>query len=226
MIRFSQELSDEYEKSDHITSFDNLHTFDDPSCYKDDSLDKHTLVNDCKAFEKEYFYNLQEDNDPTEQKHLNLINNIENNIGSLKISRIYFANFFIQDADKHENPHREKILSKLNIIAKREYNWDDNMSSGTNVKSLNYAKIILVEILKSVTKIYEWIEPYISSDEYGDITARWRNGIKDLHVFISENEIGYLKVWGPNMNDEMETGTVVKGEYLELWKWLVNEKIN
>lgn len=121
----------------------------------------------------------------------------------------------------------ENILNKIDSISTRGYNWDDNGSEAVNTISLNTSKRVLIDIFVNVIEKYNWIEPYISSDEYGDITARWRNGIKDLHVFISEKEIEYLKVWGADMNDEMETGTVIKGKYLELWKWLVNnEKVN
>ena len=105
------------------------------------------------------------------------------------------------------------------------------MSEAINMESLSYARTIIPEILESVIKRYIWVEPYISSDEEGDITVRWSINSKRLYIVISEGEISYLKVFGKDLNPEMTEGrivrnsyTEVKSEYNNLWEWLISEQ--
>lgn len=129
----------------------------------------------------------------------------------------------IDDSSETINIHRKNILERLDTISERQDNWDDNMSKKPNELSVSYARPVLCEMLEIVSRHYLWIEPYISSDEDGDITVRWSKGKKRLYIIVSEYEILYLKSWGINMNTEMSEGSIIRGEYMKVWEWLINE---
>lgn len=138
--------------------------------------------------------------------------------------------FFEDKTNSPKEHHLNNILVKLDSISNRGYNWDDNMSEAINMESLSYARTIIPEILESVINRYIWVEPYISSDEEGDITVRWSINSKRLYIVISEGEISYLKVFGKDLNPEMTEGRIVRNGYIEvkdeynkLWEWLISE---
>ena len=145
-------------------------------------------------------------------------------------TKSFLKAFFEEKTNSPKERYLNNILVKLDNISDRRYNWDDNMSEATNMESLSYARTIIPEILESVISRYIWVEPYISSDEEGDITVRWSINSKRLYIVISEGEISYLKVFSKDLNPEMTEGRIVrnsyiqvKGEYNKLWEWLISE---
>ena len=116
----------------------------------------------------------------------------------------------------------ENILNRLDSISNRRYNWDDNGSKAVNTISLNTSKRALIDIFVNITEKHNWIEPYISSDEEGDITAKWDNGEKSLYLLIIENDISYLQVWGSDINKEMKDGNIILENFIKLWRWLID----
>ena len=70
---------------------------------------------------------------------------------------------------------------------------------------------------------YRFITPFISGDGDGNVTAIWYNQKHQLHFKIGENDVQYFKVWGTNIDTEMEGDYLKSEHYLDLWKWLIND---
>ena len=137
--------------------------------------------------------------------------------------------FFKKHVEQLKNQYLHNILTRLDDISNRTYDWDGNMSDAINEQSLLRARTIIPEILMSIMSQHRWVEPYISSDEEGDITVRWSINSKRLYIIISEDEIIYLMVSGKHINAEMTEGRVIRNnttevklEYNKLWKWLIS----
>ena len=134
----------------------------------------------------------------------------------------------------------DNIFSKLHAISNRKFDWDDNRSAAIKANSLQNAEKIIPNMFECILQHYNyrtqngWIEPYISSDEDGDVTLRWSIGNKRLYMVISDDSINYLKVSGNDINAEMIDGFMNINEslnnsdkhakvYTELWKWLTHK---
>lgn len=68
-----------------------------------------------------------------------------------------------------------------------------------------------------------WGEPLVNLSFDSEIVFEWWHGTKKLTVYILGNTAEYIKVWGTDIDDEMEDGTASSpAELTDLWKWLVS----
>jgi hypothetical protein len=68
-----------------------------------------------------------------------------------------------------------------------------------------------------------WGEPLINLSIDSEIVFEWWHGTKKLTVYILRNTAEYIKVWGTDIDNEMEDGTSSSPtELTALWKWLVS----
>lgn len=118
-----------------------------------------------------------------------------------------------------------EISEQFDILSQREDNWDERGSLKPTNLTLAHAKKVMDAYINSVTSAgYQCNTPTISSDGDGDITAAWYKGERQLHLQIREHEVEYFKVWGTNIDTEMEVDFLKLDNYLTLWEWLIDEQ--
>jgi len=110
-------------------------------------------------------------------------------------------------------------------LESRKDNWDDRDSKAPKLKDINLAKGVLIEVLLMIIRSDKvWITPFISSDEDGYVTVQWNSGKHELHLEIQGESVGYIKVWGVNIETHMFVGTGRDTDFYdslgELWLWL------
>ena len=116
-----------------------------------------------------------------------------------------------------------EISEQFDILAQREYNWDGRGSQKPTQLTLIHAKKIIDALLDSVTSVgYRCNMPSISSDGDGNVTAVWYKNERQLHLQIGEHEAEYFKVWGTNIDTEMDVDFLTPENYLPLWEWLID----
>ena len=117
----------------------------------------------------------------------------------------------------------DEILERFNVIAQRENNWDERGSKKASELALTNAKGVVDKLLDDIiTAGHPWHPPFISSDEDGNTTIAWYNGEHELHLEITDDEVEYTKVWGINIDTEMDVGVASRDNYLTLWEWLLD----
>ncbi|NDJ22298.1 hypothetical protein GS682_11775 [Nostoc sp. B(2019)] len=68
-----------------------------------------------------------------------------------------------------------------------------------------------------------WCEPLVNLSIDSEIVFEWWYENKKLTVYIFGNTAEYIKVWGPDIDKEMEDGSATSlAELADLWKWLVS----
>jgi len=68
-----------------------------------------------------------------------------------------------------------------------------------------------------------WGEPLVNLSFDSEIVFEWWHGSKKLTVYILGNTAEYIKVWGTDIDNEMEDGASSSpAELTALWKWLVS----
>lgn len=85
-----------------------------------------------------------------------------------------------------------------------------------------------IEWLKQLRKLVAadqmwWGEPLVNLSFDSEIVFEWWHETKKLTVYILGNTAEYIKVWGTDIDNEMEDGTSSSPAQLtDLWKWLVS----
>jgi hypothetical protein len=68
-----------------------------------------------------------------------------------------------------------------------------------------------------------WCEPLVNLGIDSEIVFEWWHEDKKLAVYILGDSAEYIKIWGPDIDNEMEDGTASSpAELTDLWKWLVS----
>lgn len=65
-----------------------------------------------------------------------------------------------------------------------------------------------------------WVKPHVCETE-DETCLEWWHRKRKLTVYLCSPAYGeYIKVWGPNMDTEMEDGEVNEHNMASLWFWL------
>lgn len=116
-----------------------------------------------------------------------------------------------------------EISDQFDILAQREDNWDRHGSPKPTDLTLAHAKVVIGALLDAVISAgHRCDTPSISSDEDGDVTVVWYEGERQLHLQIREHEAEFFKVWGTNIDTEMDVDFLKPDNYLTLWEWLID----
>ncbi|MFN6569927.1 hypothetical protein [Dendronalium sp. ChiSLP03b] len=68
-----------------------------------------------------------------------------------------------------------------------------------------------------------WCEPLVNLSFDSEIVFEWWYKNNKLTVYILGNNAEYIKVWGADIDSEMEDGSATSpAELTDLWKWLVS----
>ncbi len=66
-----------------------------------------------------------------------------------------------------------------------------------------------------------WSDPQVSASERGDIVLEWWSGPHKLTLYFGSSSVEYVRVWGPNIESEMDDGPLkTRDEFEALWRWL------
>lgn len=68
-----------------------------------------------------------------------------------------------------------------------------------------------------------WHKPHITADQDGDVMFEWWNRDRALTIYVSEDDVTYIKGWGLDIENDMEDGEATTSEIRRtLWAWLMN----
>jgi hypothetical protein len=119
--------------------------------------------------------------------------------------KINFRNTYLHDLSKSLLPSslQSSIIINLNTIL-NAVNW-------------------IIELRKIVgSRKYWWSEPLVNIFD-SEIVFEWWHDAKKVTVYFSETSAEFIKVWGANIDNEMEEGIAETNDQIEvLWKWLAS----
>ncbi|MDE0016782.1 MAG: hypothetical protein OXU51_11375 [Candidatus Poribacteria bacterium] len=122
------------------------------------------------------------------------------------------------------NSQSIEIDEKIEIIRKWNDSWTGYGFEKPNNTTISHAKDLLKTLLESITSKGDiWLSPIVSTHGDGDVLVMWQKQNRELHLKIYERDVHYFKIWGININDEMESDLLKKDQFPELWEWLIND---
>jgi hypothetical protein len=125
-----------------------------------------------------------------------------------------------------DNMNSNHLRSERNRLAELKAlpeNWDGNGSAkASEVAAERTAEVILPALYDTVSSLSNpWAEPHITVSESGDIVLEWWKGDRKITMYISDQQVEYIKVWGANIETEMEATCLEDvTEFRATWDWL------
>ncbi len=63
--------------------------------------------------------------------------------------------------------------------------------------------------------------PHVTVSPEDEIVLEWWSDDRKLTLYVTSARVDYVRVWGHNIVNDMEDGSVVKGaDAVRLWRWL------
>ena len=119
---------------------------------------------------------------------------------------------------------KDEISKQFDVVKEWKESWSKHGLEKPTDLTISHAETVIETLLDLIISAdYRFITPFISGNGDGNVTAIWYHQKRQLHFKIGENEVEYFKVWGTNIDTEMEVDFLKSEHYLELWKWLINE---
>jgi hypothetical protein len=124
---------------------------------------------------------------------------------------------------RHYSTHSDKSYSFpriASLVGDLEKDYESLYSSSP--KTIETAER-LIEKLHSVALMNNlwWYDPLLNISFDNEIVLEWWNQSKKITIYVSEEVIDYIKVWGADIDNEMEDGSISLNEDLtDLWQWI------
>ena len=99
--------------------------------------------------------------------------------------------------------------------------WDGHGSAAPRPESVN-CSLAVIRLFRNlvVAAGQRWAQPHVSTNEDGNVVFEWWQGVRKLTVYVRSAHVTYIKVWGVNIDSEMEDGCVTDKGFASLWMWL------
>lgn len=139
-------------------------------------------------------------------------------VGSLRTS------FSVQDTKEIVREEISSTFSEIYNLLTWPEGWNGYDACAPKYEAVQYAahwiELFYQEVMSSGQI---WIEPNVTASAEGEVVFEWRQGIKNLTVYIGSGIAQYIKDWGANIDTEMEDGTINSDSMRHrLWQWLMN----
>lgn len=102
-------------------------------------------------------------------------------------------------------------------------NWDGHGSAKPDFDAVVRAYLAVLEMFQTASLSgYGWANPNVSADESGAAVFEWWSGARKLTVYVTPSQMSYVRVWGDDMDEEMEDGEIddLDYDFTALWGWL------
>lgn len=112
-------------------------------------------------------------------------------------------------------------MEGLNSLRNLPDNWDGYGSLEPNKCAISKASILLAEMYRQINLAhFSWKTPHISASEDGEVLLEWWNGNHKLSLYVGSRKSDFIKIWGPNIESEMQEGRFSASNIIRLWDWL------
>ncbi len=103
--------------------------------------------------------------------------------------------------------------------------WEDGWNSYDALKpqdaAIANAWLWIVSLFQVVDDL-RWIKPNVTGGPDGGVVFEWWYGKRKLTVYIEEQGIEYVQVWGTDVNAKITSGDISSmKEARDLWMWLI-----
>lgn len=113
-------------------------------------------------------------------------------------------------------------MSDLCALSSWPAGWNGYDAASPKEASINYAKEWIAALYAEARSVGEWVTPHVTADAHGDVVFEWWKGSRKLTAYVSPDAAEFVKMWGPDIDSQMEDGVVAsEADRRSLWNWLM-----
>ncbi len=116
----------------------------------------------------------------------------------------------------------ESTLTELVALLDWAAGWNGYDSPAPSRQAVKQAIVWIgklhVEVLRAERA---WIGPNVTAGPDGEVVLEWWHDTKKLTIYIEEQDVDYVKVWGTDAHSQMAEGDARSSSACRaLWLWL------
>ncbi len=114
-------------------------------------------------------------------------------------------------------------FDQLDKLYDLEENWNGYEVASPNPDAIEHARSWIGKLyLETQEKKLRWIKPHVTANEEGNAVFEWAKNKRRIVIYVSPKNVDFLKIWGPNILDEMIDGEAMNGiSRSSIWEWLL-----
>lgn len=100
-------------------------------------------------------------------------------------------------------------------------NWDGSGAVPVSPAAVERAIALVSNTYEAASHAdIDWLEPHVTASPHGEVVLEWWSQHKKLTVYVTDAEADYIKVWGLDIDEEMDDGVIEEQHIAGLLIWL------
>lgn len=100
----------------------------------------------------------------------------------------------------------KETLVKLQNLLTWSAGWNSYDALAPDPDAVVHARNWIVRLFLEAALGRVWMKPNVIADADGEAVFEWWNGPKKLTIYIEDESVEYIQVWGPDIHSEMSSG--------------------
>jgi hypothetical protein len=102
--------------------------------------------------------------------------------------------------------------------------WNGYDAPKPEYTAIEHARFWITSLFQTVANL-GWIKPSVTGGPEGGVVFEWWYGKRKLTVYVEEQSIEYVQVWGTDVDAKITDGAIESmSDSRELWMWLIGLK--
>ena len=99
--------------------------------------------------------------------------------------------------------------------------WNGYDAPKPEYTAIEHARSWITSLFQTVASL-GWIKPNVTGGPEGGVVFEWLYGKRKLTVYVEEQSIEYVQVWGTDVDAKITDGAIESmSDSRELWMWLI-----
>ena len=135
----------------------------------------------------------------------------------------HYPAFVVDTAGMLRKSLRETLDKVHNLLS-----WGENRNSyrtlAPDPAAVAHAESWIASLFQAVEDLGQfWIKPSVTASPEGEVLFEWWHGEKKLTVYVGDENVDYVQVWGTDIHAKITDGDIESvSDCLSLWMWLTN----
>ncbi len=115
-------------------------------------------------------------------------------------------------------------FNDLNRLRTWDVGWNGYDAPKPEHTAIEHAWSWITSLFQTVASL-GWIKPNVTGGPDGGVVFEWWYGKRKLTVYVEEQSIEYVQVWGTEVDAKITDGDIESmADGRELWMWLIELK--